>query len=271
VKLKLTEEQVLAWNDNKDYMDKTKGTEIGSSEPYTTELGKESNQSEAPTEPIHEGESVVYDHPNDQNSPAPGTNQVGDSAPYDKKINEENVSSEDAAGLPDGEEDFSDYPFPEVAASDNDSYGERFHKEFNEFENREGNDNDEYEIEFDDDEFAGNDGLGMRGLENWEEDWNKFDEDDDLDYPYESRKRGARRVNEDKLNDFGKHPAYRKVPMTTPPNKEVAINGAKEWDDKSAQGEQPYGQQIGSSAPYEDVVEDITEAIVNVLMNKKKQ
>ena len=158
IRLKLTEEQVLAWNDNKNYMDKTHGTEIGSSEPFTDELGKESNQTEAPTEPIHEGESVVYDHPNDQNSPEPGTSEVGDSAPFDKKVNEEIVSAEDAAGMPDESEDFSDYPFPEVAENDYEDYGTKFDKEYNEFENSQADDNDDvdYEIELDDEYGAEN-------------------------------------------------------------------------------------------------------------------
>lgn len=49
-KVKVTEEQVLTWNKNKDYLDKAKGTEIGSSAPFCDELGQESNQTEADTE-----------------------------------------------------------------------------------------------------------------------------------------------------------------------------------------------------------------------------
>jgi len=264
IRLKLTEEQVLAWNDNKNYMDKTHGTEIGSSEPFTDELGKESNQTEAPTEPIREGESVVYDHPNDQNNPKPGTSEVGDSAPFDKKVNEESVSAEDAAGMPDESEDFSDYPFPEVAENDYEDDGTKFDKEYNAFENNQPDDVD-YEIELDD-EFGKD---GMRGLENWQDDWDKFDDDDD--YTFESKRTKGRKVNEDKLNDFGKHPAYRKTPMTTPPNKEVAINGAREWDDESAQGEEPFGKQIGDSAPYDEIVDTMTESILaSIYGNKKK-
>lgn len=260
IRLKLTEEQVLAWNDNKNYMDKTHGTEIGSSAPFTDELGKESNQTEAPTEPIHEGESVVYDHPNDQNIPESCTSEAGDSAPFDKKVNEEMVSAEDAAGMPDESEDFSDYPFPDVAARDNDDYAT--------------NDDDEYEIELDDD-YIDKDSLsqygkdGMKGLENWQDDWDKFDDDDY--FPYESKDIKGKKVNEVKLNDFGNHPAYRKIPMTTPPNKEVAINGAKEWDDESAQGEEPFGQQIGDSAPYDDVIETMTESILASIYGSKKK
>ena len=212
IRLKLTEEQVLAWNDNKNYMDKTSGTEIGSSDPFS------------------------------------------------KKVNEEMVSADDAAGMPDESEDFSDYPFPDVAVRDNDDYAT--------------NDDDEYEIELDDD-YVDKDSLsqygkdGMKGLENWQDDWDKFDDDDY--FPYESKDIKGKKVNEVKLNDFGNHPAYRKIPMTTPPNKEVAINGAKEWDDESAQGEEPFGQQIGDSAPYDDVIETMTESILASFYGSKKK
>ena len=135
-------------------------------------------------------------------------------------------------------------------------------------------DDDEYEIDLDDD-YVDKDSLsqygkdGMKGLENWQDDWDKFDDDDY--FPYESKNIKGKKVNEVKLNDFGNHPAYRKIPMTTPPNKEVAINGAKEWDDESAQGEEPFGQQIGDSAPYDDVIETMTESILASIYGSKKK
>lgn len=277
IRLKLTEEQVLAWNDNKDYMDKSHGTEIGSSAPFEDELGEESNQTEAPTEPIHEnsGESVVYDHPTDQNSPEVGTNEIGDGQPFEKKVNEEVVDVSDVAGAP--EKDYSDYPFPEVAGEDFDGYyGTKFDKEFNNFENQE---DKEYEIDLDDDDpFGGN-------IEDIDIPEDMMGDDDESSYGYghgdervynddfefESRNRRGKRLSEDKLNDFGKHPAYRKKPMTTPPNKEVAINGAREWDDESVQGEEPFGKQIGDSAPFDQIVDKMTESIMRTLFGNKKK
>ena len=52
------------------------------------------------------------------------------------------------------------------------------------------------------------------------------DEDDDfidsaidLSNPYESKSQKGETVSEvNVLDDFGKHPAYQKTPMTTPPN-----------------------------------------------------
>ena len=71
------------------------------------------------------------------------------------------------------------------------------------------------------------------------------------------------------LSDFGKHPSYRKKPMTTPPNKEVSRCG-RDWNDDSAKGEEPFGKKIGSSAPYDDVINMLTDAIMNKLDLKKK-
>lgn len=67
-----------------------------------------------------------------------------------------------------------------------------------------------------------------------------------------------------KLNVFGKHPGYRKKPMTHPDNVEVAPNGARDWNDDSAKGDEPFGKQIGSSAPYTDkIVNMLTDMVFN--------
>ena len=97
---------------------------------------------------------------------------------------------------------------------------------------------------------------------------NVIDDDEDL---YENRRSG-RRLSEDKIpNYFGKHPAWRKQPMTTPPNKEVAINGAREWDDESAQGEEPYAKQIGDGSPFNEIVNEVTNAILKKFYGNKKK
>ena len=65
-----------------------------------------------------------------------------------------------------------------------------------------------------------------------------------------------------KLDVWGKHPRYRKEPMTTPANKEVLAGTAKgDWNDESAKGEQPYGQKIGSGAPFKKEVDALTEKV----------
>lgn len=266
LRFKLTEEQVLAWNDNKDFMDTKQGTHVGSSDPFTDELGEKSNQTEADTDPIIKegnGDSVVYDHPTDQGSPTPGTTDVEteDGDPFVEVVTEA-VDVDDAAGFDD------EPPFPEVEDDDEDV-------EIEDTWNQP--DEDEYEIVPDDvdDSAAYNDANAeeftidrankdIADLLNHDYD----DEDDFNDGLWEGRRR---RLSEDKLDVFGKHPAWRKQPMTTPPNKEVAINGAREWDDESAQGEEPYAKQIGDSSPFTDVVNSVYESILKKLQGNKKK
>ena len=91
---------------------------------------------------------------------------------------------------------------------------------------------------------------------------------DEKDYWNESRRRGNEIIYEVKLDDFGKHPAYRKEVMTLPPNKEIDRYG-RDWNDDSAKGDEPFGKQIGSSAPYtEKVVDMLTDAIFNKIKKK---
>jgi len=89
--------------------------------------------------------------------------------------------------------------------------------------------------------------------------------------PYESINRIVKQVTESVLNDFGKHPAYQKKPMTTPPNTEIDKFG-KDWNDDSAKGEKPFGTQIGSSAPFTDeVIEQLTDSIMKRINQGKKK
>ena len=71
------------------------------------------------------------------------------------------------------------------------------------------------------------------------------------------------------LNDFGKHPAYQKTVMSLPKTGDSSQWG-RDWNDESTKSEKPFGSQIGSMAPYEEVIDDITDAIVCSLGNKKK-
>lgn len=89
--------------------------------------------------------------------------------------------------------------------------------------------------------------------------------EDELAPLYEAIKR----IVETKLDDFGKHPAYQKVVMSLPPNADSSKWG-DDWNDESAKGEKPYGQQIGDSAPFDDVVSAITNAVVTALGKKKE-
>lgn len=234
--IKLTEEQLLVWNNNKDYMDKSQGTEIGDTAPYTEE-----------TVEVNE-ENVVHNTDN-QNSPAVGNGEIGDTAPFNDKVNEDTVDVEDVAGMPDDEDE--EVPFPEV--EDGGAYLD-FEKDYNDWEDSDENsetglDDFDYEIDLDDDAF------------------DAANSDDDF---YESKGRKGRRISEAQLNDFGKHPAYHKTPMIVGSTKEVSVNGTRDWNDESAKSEEPYGKKIGSSSPYDKVIDNITRSIMKQLNFQKK-
>lgn len=204
--LKLTEEQVLAWNKSKEYMDMSHGTEIGSTAPY-------------------------------------------EEAPLDEKVNEDIVDVNDVAGM---EMDNEDVPFPEVA--DGGSYLQ-FEKDYDDFENNDGFD-DNYDLSDIDAENAA-----------------KADMDDEFmfDDDFNESKNHKQQTNEIELHVFGEHPAYQKVPMTTPPATEVAPNGARDWNDDSVKSEKPFGRQIGSSAPFDEKVLDmLADGIMEKLGFQKK-
>ena len=74
-----------------------------------------------------------------------------------------------------------------------------------------------------------------------------------------------------KLNDFGKHPGYRKKPMDHPEASEVAPNGARDWNDDSTKGNEPFGKQIGSSAPYTELVKTIANEVIKALQGGAKE
>ena len=78
-----------------------------------------------------------------------------------------------------------------------------------------------------------------------------------------------RLVNEEvtRLNVWGKHPRFRQEPMTTPANKEKFVGTAdRDWNDDSAKGEQPYGLKVGDGAPFEQVVDVLTDSVMNKVM-----
>ena len=83
------EEEVLGWNRNDDYMDKSHGTEIGDSAPFDDaearnidDGDKQVNKtSEMKNGTVEEGASM-HDSDN-QNTPTPGVGEIGDNQPFD--------------------------------------------------------------------------------------------------------------------------------------------------------------------------------------------
>lgn len=81
-----------------------------------------------------------------------------------------------------------------------------------------------------------------------------------------------RRMNEDKLDYFGKHPAYQKTVMELPTNEFNEFDGYYDMNDDSVKNTSPYGQQIGDGAPFEIDVEQLENAITEQIQRilKKK-
>jgi hypothetical protein len=257
--VKLTEEQVLAWNRHADnYMDKRNETSVGSSAPYTDELGSESNQGEADTDPIKE-EKAVH-NTDDQNFPRTGTGDVGNGDPY--MTESEDVDPDDVEGfdeVPDKDEDYTDDELSDLDPDDDEEYDD--------------------DVPFPEAEPGYEQNL--KGIEDVSDDakWRELvnsltsgDDDDgyldDTDF-YESRgRKGGERIYEVVLNDFGKHPAYRKEPMTYP-NHNMPDRFGKDWNDDSTKGNSPYGNKIGNGDPYtEKVIDVITDSIFDAVKKK---
>ena len=73
-----------------------------------------------------------------------------------------------------------------------------------------------------------------------------------------------------KLNDFGKHPGYRKKPMSLPTTGSDNEKGMKDWNDESVYSEQPFGSKIGDSAPFDKIVKAVTDSVMEAITGKKK-
>ena len=88
---------------------------------------------------------------------------------------------------------------------------------------------------------------------------------------YESRSY-RQMMQEDRLDYFGKHPAYRKKPMELPTAKHQEMADYYDMNDESAYSEAPFGEKIGSGAPFEVEVEAIENAIAESIKRilKKK-
>ena len=67
--------------------------------------------------------------------------------------------------------------------------------------------------------------------------------------------------NMNKLNDFGKHPAYQKKVMELPRKDFNEFPGYYDMNDDSVRNDSPYGEKIGDGAPFEITPEKINNAI----------
>lgn len=80
----MNEEETLAWNDNKDYLDITHGTEVGDDAPFTKAKGDTENLDNGVVEEC--GAMHACDN---QNCPSVGVGEIGDDAPFEEKAKNE--------------------------------------------------------------------------------------------------------------------------------------------------------------------------------------
>lgn len=76
--------------------------------------------------------------------------------------------------------------------------------------------------------------------------------------------------NMNKLDDFGKHPAYQKKVMELPPKDLQEFPGYYDMNDDSVRNDSPYGEKIGDGAPFEIDPQSIDNAIAEAFNRLKK-
>jgi hypothetical protein len=178
-----------------------------------------------------------------------------------------------------GEEEFGDEEMPEDELGGEEGMEDDIEEEFDPEMDANYDDFDESELDkFDDEDEYIDEYPELEG------DDDRYPADEDEFGISESRKRellpiveslvksikGQRLAEEGtKLNDFGKHPGYRKKPMSLPKTGSDNEKGMKDWNDESVYSEQPFGNKIGDSAPF-DIVQKVTDSVMEALKGKKK-
>ena len=165
----------------------------------------------------------------------------------------------------------------------------------------EGDDEAEFDLEGDFDNAGEDAELGDDGSDFGGED-DGFDDEglDDEDEVYESRayramklreaamRNRARRINEggmtpfrdagrvpsgnmNKLDDFGKHPAYQKVVMSLPPKDLQEFPEYYDMNDDSVRNDSPYGEKIGDGSPFNVDPDSIDNAMAESIKRVLKK
>ena len=223
--------------------------------------------------------------------------------PEDKSTDTDFDDGLEPYGDDEGEDEFND---------EEDEFDDEEEDEFNDEENSDGefelelgDDEDNDEFDDNDDEFNSEDEFEDEFGDEYDENefGDEFDDEFDDEYDdgefgdgndvdecgfgecmYESRSRKLDRIvesvvnrvlKEDELHDFGKHPGYRKKPMTLPPTGQDKNQWGEDWNDESVHSEEPFGKQIGNGDPFNDMVDAVTRDVLyqlkhGVPIDKKK-
>ena len=78
-------------------------------------------------------------------------------------------------------------------------------------------------------------------------------------------------LKEERLNDFGKHPGYKKKPMTLPSTGEDKNQWGEDWNDESVYSELPHGTKVGDGTPFNILVDNITKDVMSTLSGVLKK
>jgi hypothetical protein len=296
-------EYPLTSRKNPEYMDKTHGTEIGDSAPFDDSLN--TNGDDLENGVVAESEKGIALHKSqNQNVPNPGVNDVGDGNPFKEKVKGVNEAIEDMDDDADVSDDINNGADVDIDSDDadtdvdDDTDADDDDKSFDLEIDDDADEDADLDARMDtledkldqlldavrDDEYDDDEPLYPDDDEDEDEDEPiEDDEDSDVDKPEdecgvfetrafrqamirEGRNRRMRRMNEEnRLNDFGKHPAYQKKVMSLPPKDQAEFPNYYDMNDESTHSEAPYGQQIGSGAPFEVDVDELENSIAESL------
>ena len=256
------------------------GDDMGDGEPVGDEMGDD----------MGEGEPIDADAMGDDlGDEEPADDEFGDEEIEDDDIYEDDLESrveaiEDLLTQIAAKLGVEEAPVDDAEYDDDDLFGDEEEGEFD--------DEEPMDDEFDDEEdFGPDDEMGD----------DEFEDDDEM--PMESRRRNGvqifetrafrnamrkQRMNEEgmtpfkdagrvpqgnmnKLDDFGKHPAYQKTVMTLPPKDLQEFPDYYDMNDDSVKNDMPYGERIGDGAPFEIDPDSIDNAIAEAFDRLKKK
>lgn len=80
--------------------------------------------------------------------------------------------------------------------------------------------------------------------------------------------KSGKRVNEDRLNDFGRHPGYGKKPFSLPPTGEDSNAHGKDINHDSVHNEKPFGMSKGDSTPFSILVDKVYKDVASKVLER---
>lgn len=299
-------ESVLAWNDSEDYLDTKNGTSVGCGAPFGKEcccddteccenvseetvMHTSDNQNKPAVGINKVGSSKPFDKKitegmeDNEDDFEGGTssddldgneiqdeyddnqfdNEYDDETPYESNDEEMPYESEDE----ESDEDDIESRLAAIEDTINKIADKLNVSNFDDDKLYDDDESSDYESE-DEDEFSHDENESDFGSDDYEQN-DDYEQDDD-DYEVYESVNYRKVMAENEMDYFGKHPAYRKEVMRLPSSNHQEFDGYYDMNDDSVRSQEPYGEKIGDSDPFDDVIGDaVTEAINR--FNKKKR